>query len=74
MELGTGHLPPRPLAAPLPEPRADAWGDFLRRVLSLNNPAAEDDTTRAEAPLGYALRDAPLPAPSGVGRSGLAAD
>ena len=74
VELATGHLPSRPPAAPLPEPRADAWGDFLRRVLFVTNPAPEDDAAAAEAPLVDALPEAPLPARSGPGSTGLAAD
>ncbi len=74
MELATGHLPSRPPAAPLPEPRADAWGDFLRRVLFLVNPVAEDGATAVEAPLDEALPEAPLPGVSRLGSVGLTAE
>ena len=65
MELATGPLPSRPPTAPPTEHRADAWGDFLRRVLFLTNPVAEDDTAAVEAPLGDALPEPAFPAPSG---------
>ncbi len=74
MELATGTLQPRPPAAPLPEHRADAWGDFLRRVLFLVNPVAEDGATAVEAPLDEALPEAPLPAASRLGSAGLTAE
>ena len=68
MELATGTLPPRPPAAPLPEHRADAWGDFLRRVLFLVNPVAEDGATAVEAPWMK-----PCPKPRSRRRPGSAA-
>ena len=74
MELATGPLPPRPPAAPMPEHHADAWGDFLRRVLSPIGVAGETDPMAAEAPLGDALPAAPFPARSGLGSTGLMAE
>ena len=54
MELATGPLPSRPPAAPSAEHGADAWGDFMRRVLV--GPTKEARALAVEARPG----DAPL--------------
>lgn len=54
MELASGPTPSRPLAAPSAERGADAWGDFMRRVLV--GPAEEARVLAVEARPG----DAPL--------------
>ncbi len=67
MELATGPLPPRPPAAPPTEDRADAWGEFLRRVLVLVGPAGDARTAATESPPGGALPHSPALAGHGIG-------
>ncbi len=64
MELATGPLPPRaPTAAPA-EHHADAWGDFLRRVLVQASSAGKARAAMTEPLVGCTLPQ--LPASPGL--------